>query len=153
MRRALHPTLTATPGFTLLELIVAVFMVAVVATFSLPSVADSLRAHNLTAATRTTANHLRAVRATAVARHTRARLVVGDRHLAMEVLDGGTWTRTGTGVELNSGVTVAAVLPAGGIIFESGGTTNAAGSVRLRNSRGDERVLTVSLLGIVEGAS
>ena len=152
MRRTRHPTIAAR-GFTLLELIVAVFIVAVVATFSLPSLAAGLRSHNLAAATRTTANHLRAVRATAVARHTRARLIVGSDHLAIAVLEGGTWIRTGTGVTLNGGVTVAAVLPAGGIFFESGGTSNAVGSVRLRNSVGDERVLTVSLLGVVEGSS
>jgi prepilin-type N-terminal cleavage/methylation domain-containing protein len=140
-------------GFTLLELIVAIFMVAVVATFSMPSLAGGLRAHNLTAAARTTASYLRAVRATAVARHTRARLVASGDRLATDVLDGGAWMRTGTGVGLDGGITVAAVLPAGGIVFESGGTMNAAGSVRLRNSRGDERVLTVSLLGFVEGSS
>jgi prepilin-type N-terminal cleavage/methylation domain-containing protein len=136
-------------GFTILEVLIAVIMIAIVATFSLPSLAKGLRAHQLASATRAATNYIRVVRATAVARHTPARLVVtsGNR-LGVEVLD-GSWTRLPTGIVLDGSVVVAAVNPGDGIVFGSDGTASAAGTVRLRNALGDERVISISILGSV----
>ncbi|MGH7803145.1 MAG: pilus assembly FimT family protein [Candidatus Binatia bacterium] len=137
-------------GFTLLEVMVACAVIGIVAAFSLPSLASGIRAASLSSATRAATNHVRRVRATAVARHVRARLAVtsGNR-LGIETFD-GSWTRLPTGIVLDGGVTVASVTPGGGIVFESDGTSSAAGTVRLRNSRGDERAISVAILGAVD---
>ena len=145
----MHSRPTDERGFTILEALVAVIMIAIVATFSLPSLGRGLRAHHLACATRAATNYIRVVRATAVARHTPARLVVtSGKQLGVEVLD-GSWTRLPTGVVLDGSVVVTAVTPGGGIVFGSDGTSAAAGTVRLRNALGDERVISISILGSV----
>ena len=145
----MNPRLADQRAFTLLEALVAAIIVAVVATFSLPSMARGLRAHHLASATRAATNQIRAVRATAVARHTQARLAVtGGKQLNIEVLD-GSWDRVTTGVVLDGSVVVTAVTPGDGIVFQSDGTSSSAGTVRLRNSVGDERLISISILGAV----
>lgn len=148
----MNPRLADQRAFTLLEALVAAIVVSVIATFSLPSLASGIRAANLASATRATTNHIRRVRATAVARHTQARLVVtSEDELGIEVLD-GSWTRLPTGVVLDGGVRIVTVTPGGGIVFESEGTAASTGTVRLRNGRGDERLITVSILGAVDAS-
>lgn len=137
-------------GFTLLEALVAAFVVSVVMTFSLPSLIDGLRSHSMTSGVRTTANYLRVVRSAAIARGTQARLVVTDgKLLATEVLT-GSWTRVGRGVALD-GVSVVAIT-GGPIVFEREGTISAPAAVTLENSRGDRRQVAVAMLGAIEVA-
>ena len=143
-------------GFTVLEALVTAFIVAVVTTFSIPSMMSALRAHSLAGATRVATNHVRVTRAMAVARHTRARLAVTNGSaLATDIFDTSTntWVRAGNGVALHGGVTVTQVTPTAGIIFEPEGTASSAGSVRLRNAPGDERLISVSILGAIEASS
>lgn len=144
-------TLRRSHGFTLLEALVAAFVVAVVMTFSLPSLADGLRSHAITSATRTTAAYLRVVRATAITRGTEARLAVsGGRALTTEVSLSGSWTPVGRGVTLD-GVSVVAV-GGGPIVFRREGTLTAPATVTLENARGDRRQIEVSMLGAIEVA-
>lgn len=140
-------------GFTLLEALVAVFIVSVVMTFSLPTLIDGMRSHAMISSSRTAVAHLRLVRGTAIARGAPARLVVeGGTRLATDVLDDGVWTRVGRGVALDGGVVVSQVAPAGGIVFEREGTLLAPGAVTLENAKSDQRTITVSILGAIEVA-
>jgi Tfp pilus assembly protein FimT len=137
-------------GFTLLEALVAAFVVSVVMTFSLPSLIDGLRSHSMTSGVRTTASYLRVVRGTAIARGTQSRLVViNGNQLATEVSASGSWTRVGRGVTLDGGVSIVQVTN-GPITFEREGTISAPAAVTLENPRGDRRQVAVTMLGAVE---
>jgi Tfp pilus assembly protein FimT len=136
-------------GFTLLEALVAAFVVSVVMTFSLPSLIDGLRSHSMTSGVRTTASYLRVVRGTAIARGTQSRLVViNGNQLATEVSASGSWTRVGRGVTLDGGVSIVQVTN-GPITFEREGTISAPAAVTLENPRGDRRQVAVTMLGAV----
>lgn len=141
-------------GFTLLELLVTVGLISLVMAFAAPSLADGLRVHAMTSGTRTAANYLRVVRATAIARGTQARLAIEDgTTLTTEVFDSGSWLRVGRGITFGGGVYVADVDPDSGIVFEREGTLSAPAGVTIANTRGDQRQVSVSLLGAIEVAS
>lgn len=139
-------------GVTLLETMVVAIMSSVLLAAALPSLSGSLEAHKLQSSLRAARNHVRVVRATAVARNTQARLSVSEDGLTLrtEALEGGTWAEVGNPVYLEGGASVSAVSPE--LVFTAQGTTNAVTTITITSPGGSDEILTVSILGSVEAS-
>jgi prepilin-type N-terminal cleavage/methylation domain-containing protein len=150
-----HPSRTPQAGFTLLEMLVAIFMAGVLVTAAMPSLSSSLTAHHLKAASRTTTNYVRVVRSTAISRNAQTRLLLSNNGttLSTQVLNGASWESVGSPVVLEGGVRVSSVNPSTGIVFHPQGySVNGASTLTLTATQGSTHVLSVSLLGSVNSS-
>lgn len=142
-------------GFTILETLVAAAVSGALLTAALPNLSTALSASSLQAALRSTAQHVRLARATAVGKNLQSRIVVGadGSTLTTQVLRGSSWTNSGTPLVLGDSTQIFSVSPsASALTFTSQGTTSGTVTITLRTARGDSRSLVVSLLGSVEAS-
>lgn len=139
-------------GFTLMEMLVATSVAGVLLATSIPSLGTALSAHYLQSGLRTTANYVRVVRSTAVARNLQARLVVSEdgSNLSTEIYR-GSWQAVGSPVDLDE-TTISAVSPTT-LTFTPQGNATAATTLTVRNGRGGTATIAVSILGSVEISS
>ena len=140
-------------GLTILELLTAVGVVAVVLATSLPGLAILRTSFQLTSATRATAQCLRLARAIAVSKNLPSRIVVSGNGSTMttEVLRNGAWAGTGTPMVLTDGMTVSGIQPsASALSFSAQGIAAGNVTITLRASSGGQKSLVVGLLGSVD---
>jgi Tfp pilus assembly protein FimT len=136
-------------GATLFEVVVTATVLSTLAAVGFPRMSSALNAHRLTAGLRESVGCIRVARSTAISRNLTGRIVVSEdgRTLTPQVNRSGTWTTVGTPAVLDGGITVTSVAPSGGLVFSTQGTLANPVTVTLRNSLGDTRHITVSLLG------
>ncbi|MEA2624298.1 MAG: hypothetical protein QOD06_343 [Candidatus Binatota bacterium] len=147
----MHQSLcTRQNGFTILELLIAVVIMFVMAAFALPKMSAAIAAHRVIASVRTTASHVRLVRATAIGRNAPARLqlVQGGTILGIQVLKNGTWTTTGSEMPLDRGVVVTAT--PNPVVFQPQGSAQSSATITVTGETGARREIAVSILGSVE---
>jgi prepilin-type N-terminal cleavage/methylation domain-containing protein len=144
------PSASRQGGFTIFELLIASFILAVMLGLALPKLSEAVAAHRILSSTRATVSYVRLVRSTAVARNAPARLVVNEsgKRLSMQVQKGGVWTAAGSDQPMEEGVVVAAVEPAA-LVFHPQGTASAT-TITLTGERGSTREVVVSILGSLE---
>lgn len=154
-RRVMRSRLQSQKGFTILETLVAAGVSGALLAAALPNLSTALSASSLQAALRSTAQHVRLARATAVGKNLQSRIVVGadGSTLTTQVLRGSSWTNSGTPLVLGDSTQIFSVSPsASALTFTSQGTTSGTVTITLRTARGDSRSLVVSLLGSVEAS-
>ncbi|MBI2964190.1 MAG: GspH/FimT family pseudopilin [Deltaproteobacteria bacterium] len=151
----MRSNLRSQKGFTILETLVAAGVSGALLAAALPNLSTALSASRLQAGLRSTAQHVRLARATAVGKNLQSRVVVSENGatLTTQVLRNGTWTSSGIPLVFADGTRVSSVSPsASALTFTSQGTTSGAVTITLRTAAGDSRSLTVSLLGAVEAS-
>ena len=140
-------------GFTLFETLVAAGVTATLAAVTFPSLSAAVNIHRLTAGLRTTIGCIRAARSAAISRNADVRITVtGGRTLTTEVHRAATdtWDTVGRTVALDGGTTISAVSPADGLVFHATGRVDSAVNITVNNARGDNRQVTVAVLGGVD---
>jgi prepilin-type N-terminal cleavage/methylation domain-containing protein len=140
-------------GFTLLELLIAVLVFAVLGAVAAPATRRALAGWRLSAAARQVVLDLKLARARAIldsATH-RVRFSVPDSSYQHErQRPSGSYEPAGPPTDLPADVTVAACTAAGsGISFRPRGNAGTFGSVALRNADGDLRTVIVDIVGRV----
>jgi type IV fimbrial biogenesis protein FimT len=140
-------------GFTLLELLIAVLVFAVVGAIAAPAYRRALAGWRLSAAARQVVLDLKIARARAIldsATHRVRFSVPGNSYQHERQRPSGTYEPAGPPTDLPSDVAVVACTAAGsGISFRPRGTAGAFGSVSLRNAEGDLRAVIVDIVGRV----
>jgi Tfp pilus assembly protein FimT len=145
-------------GITVIETLIASMVSGVLLATALPSLASSLRSHQLLAAVRTTMLHVQTVRSIAVTRNLKSRLVLSENgtKLSTEVYRNAAWESAGSPVVLSNGFAVTSILsgstPATNVVFGTLGTAdnNNTYTVTISGPTGSTRSLRVNLLGRVE---
>jgi type II secretion system protein H len=145
-------------GFTLIETLIVVALVAVMAGISAPVVAGGLARYNLTSAAQQVASTVRSARFQAVGRNARLRIVftAATGQYSREVWDGAAWqavTLAGNAAAdvrtLPTGISFGAGVPAN-IVFETDGRTAQPTVITITN--GDaaaNRTITIGTSGRV----
>jgi len=143
--------MSTTRGFTLLELVVAMTLIAVLAGAALPGLARMLAGWRLSAAARQVVMDLKLARARAMldsATHRVRFPVPGSGYQHERQRASGVYEPTGPRTGLPGDVEIIACSAAGsGISFRPRGHAGAFGSVTLRNSVGDQRAVVVDIVG------
>ena len=155
---ALSRTMRSTiAGFTLIETLVVVALVAVVAGISAPVVAGGMARYNLTSAAQQVASTIRSARFQAVGRNARIQIVfnAGSRQYSRQVWDGAAWqavTLAGNAgadvATLPAGISFGAGLPAN-VEFGTDGRATAAAVVTVTDGNGSNRTITLATSGRV----
>lgn len=138
-------------GFTLLELLIALALAAVLGAGALLEYRRTLAGVRLAAATRQVVMDLKLARARAIlgsATHRVRFPVPGTSYQHERQRISGTYEPTGPATPLPADVTVAGCSGAGsGISFRPRGHAAAFGSIVLRNRDGAERAVVVDIVG------
>jgi hypothetical protein len=118
----------------------------------LPNLSTMVNGHRLEGGVRASANYLRVVRSTAIARNLQSRLRVSadGSTLSTEVFRNGAWESAGEPMTLGGDTVVSLVTPPSGLLFDAQGRASAASSITIRNAAGKTAGVSVSLLGAME---
>jgi type IV fimbrial biogenesis protein FimT len=138
-------------GFTLLEMLVAVALSAILAAAALPSLAAMMRDWRLAAAARQLVLDLKVARMQAIAESTDHRLrlpVPGSAYLRESREGSGAYAVDGPPTELPRGIELAGCTANGGAVtFRPLGNASTFGTITLRNEDGAERSVVVDIAG------
>ena len=138
-------------GFTLLELLIALALVAALSALAVPGMGRMLAGWRLNAAARQVVMDLKLARGRAISESTTRRVrfpVPGRAYQHERQRPSGTYTAAGPATQLPDGVSVADCTAAGsGIGFRPRGYAATFGTIRLRNDDGDERLVVVDIAG------
>lgn len=138
-------------GFTLLELLVALALIAVLTGTALLGYRRALAGWRLSAAARQVVMDLKLARARAILDATSHRLrfaVPGTSYQHERRRASGTYEASGPPTSLPTDIVIAACTAVGsGISFRPRGHAGTFGSVTLRNSDGDQRAVVVDIVG------
>lgn len=142
---------TRSRGFTLLELIVALGLIAVLTGTALLGYRQMLAGWRLNAAARQVVMDLKLARARAILDSTAHRVrfpVPGSTYQHERQQPSGTYVAVGPATNLPSDITVVGCTGAGsGISFRPRGHAAAFGTITLRNGGGDQRAIVVDIVG------
>ena len=134
-------------GFTLIELIVVFVIIAIMALLLVPNIGAWLPSYRLRSATRDIASTVRTAQMKAISNVGRQYLVnfnVGADSYILQYNTGGLVFNDGSVQKAPSGITInIGGLPGGAAIFNSD-STSSGGIVRLQNTKGTTRSITVS---------
>ena len=137
--------------FTLLELLLAIALTAVLSAATLPAYQRALAGWRLNAAARQVVMDLKLTRARAIldaATHRLRFTVPGQSYQPERQRPGGAYESVGPPIELPADVDVIGCSGAGaGISFRPRGVAGAFGTVALRNRDGAERDVVVDIAG------
>ena len=138
-------------GFTLLELLIAVALLAVLGATAVPSFQRQLERWRIGAAARQVVMDLKVARGRAIvggAAHRIHFTLPGGSYQLERQRPGGSYAATGPATLLPDGVRVVDCTAAGdGIGFRPRGHAITFGTVTLRNASGDERRVVVDIAG------
>lgn len=139
------------PGFTVLELLVAVTIVAILGAVAVPGGRRMLAGWQLNAAARQVVMDLKLARGRAIAESTTRRLRFappGDAYQHERQRPSGGYTSVGPATRLPDGIVVTECTAAGsGVGFRPRGQAATFGTIRLQNTHGDERRVVVDIAG------
>jgi prepilin-type N-terminal cleavage/methylation domain-containing protein len=141
----------ARPGFTLLELLIAIALIGVLGAVALPAVQRQVERWRIGAAARQVVMDLKVARGRSIvggAAHRLRFAVPGGRYQLERQRPGGAYAAVAPPTLLPDGVQIADCTAAGdGIGFRPRGHAITFGSVLLRNGSGDERRVVVDIAG------
>jgi prepilin-type N-terminal cleavage/methylation domain-containing protein len=143
MRRDAH-------GFTLLELLTALALVAALSATAIPDLRRTLAAWRLNGAARQVVMDLKLARARAIVGGATARVhfTVPGTSYQHECVRGGAYVATAPRTRLPDGVAIADCTAAGdGVGFRPRGLAATFGTITLRDGHGDERRVVVDIAG------
>jgi len=137
-------------GFTLIELVVVMVIIAIGALLLVPNLGAWLPNFRLRSATRDIVSTMRAAQMKAVSHNAQYRVNLDEaeigvaRSYILQHHSGGVWVNDGALQTLPDGVTLNIdQLPAGRVMFNPN-STSSAGSVTLQNRRGLFRKITIT---------
>ncbi len=142
--------MAARRGFTLLELLVVLGLIAALSGIALPSAQRRLDGWRLAAAARQVVMDLKLARATAIAGGTtrRVRFLIPGTVYQHERRGATGYERVGPATRLPDGIDAVACSAGGdGFAFRPRGFAATFGTLTLRNRRGDQRRIVVDIAG------
>ncbi len=144
-------------GFTLLELMVVICIIAVLSAASAPNIISWFEGRKLSSASRNVLSAMQAARLRAVKERANAVVTLAGNTFEAFVDDGGgvlanagNSTREAGETLIKSGDFTSVNITIGGpalVIFNSRGFANAAGTVTLQDGSGDQKQISVSITG------
>lgn len=144
------PNLMNQRGFTLIELVVVMVIMAVGALWLVPNLGAWLPSYHLRSAARDIVSTMRTAQMKAVSNNAQYRVNLDDAEVGvadsyvLQRNSGGVWIHDGALQTLPAGITMNTdQLPAGRVIFNPN-STSSAGSVILQNRRGMLRKITIT---------
>jgi prepilin-type N-terminal cleavage/methylation domain-containing protein len=137
-------------GFTLIELVVVMVIIAIGALLLVPNLGAWLPNFRLRGATRDIVSTMRVAQMKAVSNNTQYRVNLDDaeigvaRSYVLQRHSGGVWMNDGALQTLPDGITMdTEQLPAARVVFNPN-STSSAGSVTLQNRNGMLRKITIA---------
>lgn len=142
-----------TPGFTVLELIVALSIAFIVMGIALPAFLSWLPTLRLSSAARQVAADLQVARMKAISQNTKYRVtfvgaIPGATSYKVEKDNSGSFVAESGPFSLPDGITVSAVSATSE--FQPRGTANAASQITLQNSSNETKTVEVVVVGRVK---
>jgi prepilin-type N-terminal cleavage/methylation domain-containing protein len=150
MRISRHPS-AKQGGFSLLEFMAAIGVLAILAATAVPTLLSTLRGLRLADGARQLASELQLARMKAISQHTKYRVSFGSypaTTYSLEKHNGAAFALESGPFTLPEGISVTSVAPAVSE-FQSGGTANAASTITLTNGSVNKTV-QVNLVGRVK---
>lgn len=142
--------MSAATGFSLLELIIVVALVAILAGFGVLGHHAMRPGLNLMMATRQVVMDLKVSRMHAVAKNATYRVVFAADTYQREHKQGTRYTADGPPTSLPAGITIAGCTAAGAAVsFKPRGNAGSFGTITLRNEQGTIRQVVVDIAGQV----
>jgi prepilin-type N-terminal cleavage/methylation domain-containing protein len=138
-------------GFTLVEFLVAIGVVAILVAVALPDLFASLRGLRLSDGARQLASDLQLARMKAISQHTKYRISFGSypaTTYSLEKHNGAAFAVESGPFTLPEGISVTGVSPSVSE-FQSGGTANTASAITLSNGTATKQI-QVSLIGRIK---
>jgi prepilin-type N-terminal cleavage/methylation domain-containing protein len=138
-------------GFSLIEFVAAIGVVAILAAVALPDLFASLRGLRLSDGARQLASDLQLARMKAISQHTKYRVSFGSypaTTYSLEKHNGAAFAVESGPFTLPEGITVTAVSPSVSE-FQSGGTVNTTSTITLSNGSASKQI-QVNLVGRVK---
>ena len=144
------PNLMNERGFTLIELVVVMVIIATGALLLVPNIGAWLPNYRLKSAARDIVSTMRTAQVKAVSNNIQYRVNLNDVEIEapgcyiLQCNSGGVWVNDGAPQTLPTGITMNTdQLPAGRVIFNPN-STSSTGSVTLQNRRGMLRKITIT---------
>lgn len=137
-----------TPGFTVLEILLATAFFSIVAAVALPQWGILLPGYRLMSAARQIQSELHGTKTRAVSRNVDFRLVFASQNYSIEQKNGAAWEPTGETKPLPEGIDIqSATAPKLGFTSRGTPTPGTGGTVKLCNATGGGRNIVVGSSG------
>ena len=137
-------------GFTVLELVTVISLIAILGAIAFPSFASQTATFRVQSAGREVYSALQVVRQEAIMRGTRTRFqVIGSDSYTLQWLDGATWRTIRGPIRLESSIQLTST--GGDLTFRPNGTVSPLSTLTVSDATKRERVfvLTVTVTGLV----
>ena len=134
-------------GVTLIELIVVMVIIAIAAAFIAPNIGAWIPNYRLRGATRDVVSTLRTAQMKAVStnREYQVSFDPGARSYILQYRDtGGTWINEGTAQTLATGIQISNITFTGNNAQFNPNSTSSPGSIRLTNTKGTSKTITLT---------
>lgn len=135
-------------GITLIELIIVMVIIAISATFIIPSIGSWIPHYRLRSATRDVVSILRLAQMKAVSTNMEYRVKFnqseGSYILQYRTTSGGSWVNDGEEKKLPTGIQIIDLEPDDFEAQFNPNSTSSAGSIVLKNIKGSKRKITIS---------